>query len=533
MAMTPRDTEPRTGPPTVPASAPAGHPRRWLILLVMSLCMFVATLDNTILTVALAPIQQALEATNGELQWVMDAYALTFAALLFTAGLLGDRFGRRWVLAAGLLVFLIASAFASWSADPAQLIMWRALMGLGAAVVPGCSMAVIIDAFVPEERPKAIALWSVATGVGIAAGPVVGGALLASFWWGSALLVNVPLALVAIVLIVWLVPQRRAEHPVPLDLPGMLLSILAVGSLVYGIIAGGEGGSWIAPGVAGPIAAGLVLLVVLILVERRSDNPSIDPELFRSARFTAGSGVLACSFFVAMGVGFILTFYLQQVRGNSPVEAGLLTLAYAVGTTVAGAKSSRLADRMGPSATVAVGMAAMGAGCLAVSGLGEHTPVWIVELTQVVFGAGFGLTLSPAMAVALAVVPDAKAGAGSAVVNTVRHLGSALGVAVLGAVLGVVYRDRFGDGGGLFSHTQQAAETNSLGSTLLRLAHLGSTGHDPQALAAAAAHAKDSFLAAMQTATWIGAGFCLMAALIALRWLPGRPSRSAGPHGRR
>ncbi|MEV7526157.1 MFS transporter [Streptomyces sp. NPDC091371] len=526
--MTEQTTDERNSASTVSASEEAGHPRRWLILLVMSLCMFVATLDNTILTVALAPIQQALDATNGELQWVMDAYALAFAALLFTAGLLGDRFGRRWVLAGGLLIFLVASAFASWAADPVQLIMWRGLMGLGAAVVPGCSMAVIIDAFVPEERPKAIALWSVATGVGIAAGPVVGGALLASFWWGSALLVNVPLALVAIVLIVWLVPQRRAGHRVPLDFPGMLLSILGVGSLVYGIIAGGEGGSWTDPGVAGPIAAGLVLLVALVLVEGRSANPSIDPELFRSPRFTAGSVVLACSFFVAMGVGFILTFYLQQVRGNSPVEAGLLTLAYAVGTTVAGAKSSQLADRIGSSATVVVGMAAMGAGCLGFSVLGEQTPVWLVEVTQFVFGAGFGLTLSPAMAVALSVVPAAKAGAGSAVVNTVRHLGSALGVAVLGAVLGVVYRNRFGDGAGLFAQSQQAAETNSLGSTLLRLAELraGGQGVTPQALAAAADHAKDSFLAAMQTATWIGAGFCLLAALIALRWLPGRPSRS-------
>ncbi|MFI1766242.1 MFS transporter [Streptomyces sp. NPDC020800] len=497
------------------------HPKRWLILVAMALTMFIATIDNTVMTVGLASIQRGLGESNAQLQWSMDAYTLTFAALLFTAGILGDRFGRRRVLLAGLTVFLVASLAGAWSSSPAELIGWRAVMGVGASVVPGCTMAVIASVFPPEERTRAIGYWSTSAGVGIAAGPVVGGALLSAFWWGSLLLVNVPVAVMALALIALQVPENRSARAPRVDVAGVLLSIAGVGSLVYGVIKGGEESSWLEGAVLGPILLGLVLLTVMVLVARRRQEPAFDPSLFTDKRFAIGAAALAASFFVATGATYILSFYLQQLRDYTPVQAGLLTLPLAVGSTVAGAGATRLIARWGPPIALGGSGLLMAACSVFYAVMSAGTPIWIFELVHALFGLSFGATFAVGMAATMSAVRPVKVGAGSAVANTVRHMGTAFGVAVLGSVLGSVYRHSFHPAAG----TLPAEARTSLGGTLRAVVHA-----PPGLRTAMVADADSSFLTGLHAAMWVAAVLCVAASAVVLVGLRrGRtPARPAG-----
>ncbi|MFJ9363735.1 MFS transporter [Nocardia sp. NPDC101769] len=505
------------------------HPRRWAVLAVMSFCMFIVVMDNTILVVALKSIQQSLSATNAQLQWALDAYTLTYAALMFSTGVLGDRFGRRTVLICGMVFFAVVSTAGAWSADTAQLTLWRALMGIGAAVVPGCSMAVITTAFPPAERAKAIGLWSVANGIGIACGPVIGGALVGTFWWGSAMLVNVPLPVLAVIAIFLLVPNTKDPRPGRLDIVGVGLSIAGVGLLVYGVIGGGEPGGWLRAQVLGPIAVSVLLLAALGWHSRRAANPALDLMLLRTKKFAAGAATMSTTFFAVNGASFVLVFYVQILRGFSPLASGLLMLPVAVGAALTGQRSDVLVARFGSAAVVTAGAIALCAGCIGFTLLGAHTSMWVFAVLQFVAGLGFGATLAPSMAAALSVVPGDRSGAGSALANTFRQLGTALGVAVLGSSLGTVYRDRLGARIDILPQPARAEAGNSLGSTLLAMgqAQTGAHGYQPAELAefsrrapelVAAAHS--SFLTAMQVTMVISAVVSAIAAVIAMLWLP-------------
>jgi EmrB/QacA subfamily drug resistance transporter len=487
------------------------HPRRWLILIAMALTMFIATVDNTVMTVGLPAIQEELNASTAQLQWSLDAYTLLFASLLFTAGLLGDRFGRRRVLLGGLCLFLLASLAGAWSSTPGELIAARALMGVGAAVIPGCTLAVIVSVFGADERVKAIGLWSVAAGVGVALGPIIGGALVSQFWWGSLLLVNVPFLAVAMAMIARHVPENAGSAR-RFDLVGVLLTIAGVGSLVYGIIVGGEDAKWLTLGVLGPIVLGLVLICTLVLFERRTKFPSVDVDLFTKPRFAIGAATTSVAFFVGAGGTFVLSLFLQQLRGYTAIETGLLLLPLAVGSMYAGARSGQLVERLGGARALCLcGMAtALGAASLALTDGG--TSLVVVEITLAVLGLGFGGAFALGMALAVSAVPPERLGAGSALANTVRHMGTALGIAVLGSVLASSYQSAM-SGSGL---PQEA--TTSLGATAQAAAALPD-GSRAQILDAAQVAFVDGFQAAM----WLGAGLSLAAGLIALVVLRTRP----------
>ena len=304
-----------------------GHPRRWVILGVLVVSLLVVILDTTVLNVALRVIadpQRGLGATQSDLEWATNSYTLVFAGLLFTWGVLGDRLGRKKVLLLGLLLFGIASAASAYAQTPGQLIAARALMGIGGAAVLPATLAIISNVFDPRERARAIGTWAGAVGLGVAVGPVVGGLLLEHFWWGSVFLINVPVVAAGLVAVLAVVPDSRDPRPGRVDVAGVLLSIAGLGLLVYGIIDGGEHGfgrprSW------GTLAAGLALLVAFVLVERRVRYPSLDVTLFRNPRFSAAVGSIGLVFFAAMGTFFFMAFYLQLVRGYSPLAAGLLT----------------------------------------------------------------------------------------------------------------------------------------------------------------------------------------------------------------
>src|SRR6266571_4579828 len=298
------------------------HRRRWAILGVLVLCLLVVILDNTILNVALKTIQEDLGASQSEMQWAIDSYALVFAGLLITGGVLGDRLGRKRVLIFGMVAFGATSALCSFASSPTQLIFFRALMGIGAAAVQPQTLSIIQNVFEPSERPKAIGIWAGAAGMAIAIGPIAGGALIKYFWWGSIFLVNVPFVIVGVVAIFFLVPDSKNPRPGRLDPAGVVLSIVALVVLVYGVIQGGNSNEWLRWNSLGAILLGCALLAAFVYVQAHSPNPTIDVDLFRNRHFTAGVVAIAVTFFVLMGSTFYLAYFMQAVRGYTALAAG-------------------------------------------------------------------------------------------------------------------------------------------------------------------------------------------------------------------
>ncbi|MBN9618164.1 MAG: MFS transporter, partial [Actinobacteria bacterium] len=336
------------------------HRRRWAILAVLVLCLLIVILDNTILNVALKTIQTDLNASQSQMQWAVDSYALVFAGLLITWGVLGDRLGRKRILLLGLTLFGTMSAVCSYASSPGQLILFRALMGIGAAAAQPQTLSIIQNVFEPQERPKAIGIWAGASGVAIALGPITGGILLKYFWWGSIFLVNVPIVVVAVVAIYILVPESKDPNPGRLDPFGVLLSIVALAVLVYGVIEGGNRDDWLAWNTLGAIVVGLVLLGLFIRGQARSTHPTIDVRLFRNRRFSAGAFAIGTAFFALQGSTFYLAYYLQAVRGYSPLLAGTALIAVAVAVMVAAPLSTRLSARFGPRMVTGSGLTIFG-----------------------------------------------------------------------------------------------------------------------------------------------------------------------------
>ncbi|SDI92727.1 drug resistance transporter, EmrB/QacA subfamily [Frankineae bacterium MT45] len=418
--------------------------RRWLILSVLVICLLVVILDNTILNVALRTIQGDLDASQSQMQWAVDSYALVFAGLLITMGVAGDRFGRKKVLFLGMTAFGLTSALCSFANSPTTLILFRALMGVGAAAVQPQTLSIIQNVFEPRERPKAIGIWAGASGMAIALGPIAGGALLKYFWWGSVFLVNVPIVLIGVIAIFFLIPESRDPHPQRVDPFGVLLSIVALVVLVYGVIEGGNSNDWLSWKSTGAILLGLVLLGLFVYLEKRSTHPTIDVTLFTNKHFAAGSFALAMTFFALMGSTFYLAYFLQAVRGYTPLAAGCALIAVAAAVMIASVLAPRLSSRFGPRLVTGFGLTLFGCAMISYAFSTETMPQWAIELAMFAMGAGMGLTMTPATNAIMSAVPREKAGAGSAVNNTVRQVAGALGVAVLGSLLAVSFRTHLG-----------------------------------------------------------------------------------------
>jgi DHA2 family integral membrane protein (MFS transporter) len=422
------------------------HRRRWAILGVLMLCLLVVIMDNTILNVALKTIQEDLGASQSQMQWAIDSYALVFAGLLITGGVLGDRLGRKKVLLFGLAAFGTTSALCSFAQSSTELIVFRALMGIGACAVQPQTLSILQNVFEPKERPKAIGIWAGASGAAIAIGPIAGGLLLKFFWWGSVFLINVPIVIVGLIAAVVLIPDSKDPKPGLLDPAGVLLSIAALGMLVYGVIRGGETNHWLRWDTLGAIALGLVLLAVFVRVQARSAHPTIDVSLFKNRHFSSGAAAIAMTFFALMGATFYLAYYLQAIRGYSALQAGVALIAVAGAVMIAAPLSAKLSARFGPRMVTGTGLAVFGLTMASYYFTTATMPLWVIELLMALMGAGMGLTMSPATNAIMSAVPRAKAGAGSAVNNTVRQVAGALGVAILGSILAVAFRGHLGEG---------------------------------------------------------------------------------------
>lgn len=499
----------------------AVHRRRWAILGVLMLSLLIVVLDNSILNVAIktisTPAPVGLGATQSEIEWAINAYTLVFAGLLFTSGLIGDRLGRKKVLLGGLVVFGIGSALAAESATPGQLIAYRALMALGAAFVMPATLAVLMNVFERDEQPKAIGIWAGGVGLAIAIGPITGGALLDHFWWGSVFFVNVPIVILALVLMVWLVPDSRDPKPGRLDPIGVVLSVVGLILLVYGIIKGGELADFTNPKALATIIAGLVVLAGFVVFEKRSSHPSLDVTYFKNKVFSAAMSAIALVFFALMGVTFFGVFYTQSVRGYSPLESGVLMLPLAVAQMLFAPRARLLVDRFGNKATTTAGLLLIAVTLAVFATFEADTPIWILEVDFFLMGTGMAHIMTPTSVVIMQALPREKAGSASALSNTFRQVGGALGIAVLGSVLATSYRDGIEGKLGLLPPGLRDTAGDSIEATLGIAEKLGPRGH------ALVGPANDAFLHAMHVTALCGTGVALVGAIVTALFLPGRP----------
>jgi EmrB/QacA subfamily drug resistance transporter len=502
--------------------ANGGHPRRWTILGVLVVSLLVVVLDNTVLNVALRTIADpvhGLGASQSQLEWSINAYTLVFAGLLFTWGVVGDRIGRRLMLTAGMITFGLASLASAYAHTPDQLIGARALMGIGGAAVLPATLSIISNVFDPRERAKAIGIWAGAVGLGVAIGPVLGGALLERFWWGSVFLINVPIVIFGVIAIRALVPESRDPRPGKVDLLGVVMSIVGLIGLVYGIVVGGDHGfgridAW------GSIVGGLAVLGAFVWWERRIEFPSLDVKLFRNPRFSASVGAVGLVFFAAMGTLFFMAFYLQLVRGYSPLQAGLLYLPFAAAQLIFAPRSAAYVRRFGPKVVCAVGLAIAGAAIAGYMLLGANSPIWVLGTLFFFLGLGMANVMPPATESIMASLPREKAGVGSAIGNTVRQVAGALGIAILGSLLSAIYRSRISDHLGAIPAGSRADAGNSISSTYAAAGHVGQ--HAPAAAGQLVDASNAAFVSAMHWAAFGAALATVIGLVIVVRWLPSK-----------
>ncbi|MGW4989990.1 MFS transporter [Streptomyces mirabilis] len=526
MASPPTPTEPSTPaestPPVPPAqrrtASEAVHRRRWAILTVLCFSLLVVMLDNSILNVATKTIAQpaptGLGSTQSQLEWAINSYTLVFAGLLFTAGLLGDRLGRKKVLLFGMLVFGAGSALSALSDSSGQLITFRAVMGFGGAFILPATLAIIMNVFERDEQPKAIGIWTSVVGFAIALGPITGGILLQHFWWGSVFLVNVPIVVVAAVAMVAIVPDSKNPKPGKLDPVGVVLSILALVSLIYGIIKGGQEGGFTGAQSWGPIVAGLAVLGVFVVYERSSDHPALDVTWFRNRRFSASVAAIGLVFFALTGVTFFSVFYNQSVRGYSVLQSGLLVLPLAASQMFFAPRARLVVNRFGARAVCATGLVLTAVAFAGFLLLGQDTPIWVLEVLFFLMGTGMAHVMPPATVMIMSSLPREKAGSGSAVNNTFRQVGGALGVAVLGALLSATYRSGIDDHLGVLPASDRQAAGESVEATLSVAEKLGPTGK------ALVQPAHDAFIHAMHITAIGSAAVALVGAVVVLLFLP-------------
>lgn len=418
-----------------------GYHTRWIGLLFIGISLLVISLDNTILNVALPAISTDLGASQSELQWIVDAYVLVFAALLLTMGGLGDRLGRKRFLQFGLVLFGIGSFAAANSTTTEMLIASRAFLGVGGATIMPATLSIISASFPRHERSQAIAIWAAIFGLGVGIGPLVGGWLLEDNSWQAVFYINLPIVAIALIGDHFYLAESRDEHAPRLDLPGILLSIPGLFALIYGIIEAGVDG-WTADNVLFAFAAAAVLLGLFAWWENRNPHPMLPIRFFRNMSFTGANLALALIMFSLFGSIFFLSQFLQTVQGFTALEAGLRIFPMALVLAIMSALSSRISARIGTKYTVALGIFIAGSGLLFMSQVFEpNTDYETILLGITVMAGGLGLAVSPATDSIMGSVPVTKAGIGSAMNDTTRQLGGALGIAVLGTIMNDIYLD--------------------------------------------------------------------------------------------
>ncbi|KPI06083.1 drug resistance transporter, EmrB/QacA subfamily [Actinobacteria bacterium OK074] len=499
--------------------ADAHHdPRRWWALGALVASLLALGFDTTILNVALPTIAGDLGASTGQQQWMADAYILVFASLMLPAGLLGDRFGRRRVLIVGLGLFLAGSLVGTLVDDVTPVIVARALMGIGGALVMPLAMAVLPSLFGPGERTRAVGIVSAAGALGMPLGPIIGGWLLDHFWWGSIFLVNVPMAAIGIFACVFLLPETKDPSSPRVDVASTALTAAGLGVLIYAIIeAPGDG--WAAPRILACFAGAAVLLALLVLRERRAVRPMLDLALLGHRGFLLNTLATTLGLFILSGLLFVLPGYLQAVLGHDAFATGVRMLPLMAGLLVASRGAAPLVAKVGARSVISAGLVVMAFAAF----LGSRTTVdsgyGFTVLWLSITGLGFGFALIPAMDAALGSLPSDRAGSGSGLMLTVRQVGSAIGVALLGSLLASGYDGEL-DTSGLPHAAAQTASDSVVG------AHVVAARLGDQALAASADRA---YMHGMSLVLLVCGVASLITSLLAAALLPSAKHAATAP----
>ena len=492
---------------------------RWWTLVVIALSVVIVVLDSTIVNIALPTLQSEMNTTLSELQWIINAYIMVFGALMLTTGALGDRWGRARMLQAGIVVFAGASLAAAFASSGGQLILWRAIMGIGGAMILPATLAIVTNVFPREERGKAIGVWAGLNGIGIALGPIIGGLIIESFKWNWIFLINLPVAAVALIAGWFLIPNSRDPHPKRLDIPGTIISAAALASLVFGLIQGGKEG-WTDPTVIGTLAGAIVLVISFILWERHTDHPVLEMEFFKNRRFSAGVTAVCMMALAMVGITFGLTLYMQFVQGYTALETGIRFVPLALGIFIGAASVDRVVARLGTTGVIIMGFTGVAiAGALAAFWQTD-TAYW--QLGLILFGMGFflGYIAAPATDAVMGALSEARAGIGSAMNTVGRLVAGSIGVAIIGSTLSTIYSSSFEKAAtaiaGLPAEIIDAA-SDSVGVAVTVAQQLPSSLGD-----ALVQVAKESFMDGWQVMAFVTCGVSVLGAIIISKFMPPR-----------
>lgn len=415
------------------------YDRRWFILGVLCFSLVLVVLANSVLNVAIPSLAKELRPSDSQILWIIDSYALVFGGLLLTLGALGDRYGRQGALQWGLFIFGASSGAAMLFENTTLLIVMRGVMGLGAALVMPATLSILTNVFPVEERGKAIGIWAAFAGIGGALGPILGGFLLDRFWWGSIFALNIPVVAVAIIAGMWILPKSRDPFQTKLDPVGAVLSTITLASLLFGIIEGPEKG-WGDAVTLLAFATAVCTGMIFARWELTCAHPMLDIRFFRFRSFTVGTISISFMFFGMLGMFFLLVQYLQFVLGYSAFETGVRMIPFSVGMIIFAPTSDSLAARFGANRVVATGLLVAAGSFLWLAAFDTDTSYLSIATMAVILGSGMGLCMAPATAAVMADIPPEKAGVGSAVNDTTREVGGAIGVAVLGSILRSGYK---------------------------------------------------------------------------------------------
>ena len=490
--------------------------RRWWALAALDLGVLAVGLDVTVLSVALPTLATSLKASESDLQWFSSAYALVLAAGMLPAGVLGDRFGRKRVLLAALVLFGAGSVVCAFANGPGQFIAGRVLLGAAGAAIVVMALSVMTVLFSEEERPRAVGIWAAANFLALPIGPIFGGWLLTNYWWGWIFLLNVPVSLLGLVAVLTLVPESRSSEKPALDPVGMLLVTAGLVGVTYGLIELGRNGWTHGPSLA-VLTQGIVLSIAFFVWERRlaarsGGRPLVDLALFQSRSFTWGTLLAALGGLALIGLVFTLPQYSQGVLGLDPEGSGVRLLPV-IGGMIAGAvPADRVAQRAGAKVTVAFGFAVTTVALLVGANTAVDSSAWFVASWMALLGFGMGVAFATAASAALKTVPSDKSGVASALIQAVQKTGAPLGSAIFGSVLVTVYQSSLSLGGVPPAAAEVVKRSVFAGVAVAERVHS----------AALLDSVREAFVKGMDTALLLSAAIAAFAAVAALIFLPGR-----------
>ncbi len=485
---------------------------KWWTLFAMCFALFMIMLDNTIVNVALPTIQRELDASPANLEWIVNGYVVTFAALILLGGKLGDRFGRKRMFIVGVALFTIFSALCAVADSDTQLIIARCLQGTGAALMNPLSLSILVSAFPRDQIPMAIGVWAGISGLGIAIGPVVGGVLVENFGWASVFWVNVPIGVIAIAVCLWAVVESRDPSATRLDIVGTVLVTTSLLALTFGLIKTNEH-SWTSAYIITLLGGAVVLLAIWIWWELRVEEPMVPLSFFRIRQFTAANAVAVLVGVSLFGSLYFVTLYFQNIKGYSALEAGVRSMPMTLIILFVAPLAGRLNGKIGPRPLMTTGMLLAAVGMAGLAQLTESSSYNAMWPFFVLLGAGISLTMPALSGAAMSSVDPTKSGIASGVLNSARQIGGAVGIALMGSVVAKLAADEFGDAPKELQQLVVGGQTRLVGQL---------AGADAQARAA------DAFVVGMHGAMWAGAALTLLAAAVSFF---GLRSGSAQSHG--